>query len=114
MMCKWMVLMVSYLCSNEYSVYDSFTFSKFISCFEKKKDYVMACFNVISLFTNILIKETYNIISDKCFPNSASTFNGFNRDLFSKVLNNCTNYTNFLNNCTDCNNLFIFNEEVRV
>ena len=100
MMCKWLVPMVSHLCSNEFVVRDSFTFAKFISGFENR-DYVMASFDVTSLFTNIPIKETCNIILDKCFPNSTSTFNGFTRDLFSKVLKNCTS-----------NNLFIFNEEL--
>ena len=102
MMCKWLVPMVSHLCSNEFVVRDSFTFAKFISGFENR-DYVMASFDVTSLFTNIPIKETCNIILDKCFPDSTSTFNGFTRDLFSKVLNNCTS-----------NNLFMFNEELYV
>ena len=47
MMCKWMVPMVSHLCSNEFIVRDSFTFSKFIGGFENK-DYVMASFDVTS------------------------------------------------------------------
>ena len=59
-MCKWIVPMVSHLCSNKFSVHDSFTYSKFISGFENK-DYVMASFDLTSLFTNIPIDYRRNM-----------------------------------------------------
>ena len=62
---------------------------------------VMASFDISSLFTNIPIKETSNIILQKLFPQQNSEFDGFDRETFSKVLDNCLT-----------NNVFLFNEEL--
>ena len=51
----------------------------------------MASFDVKSLFTNIPIKETCNTILDKLFPHNDVIFEGLTHDLFSKILDNCTN-----------------------
>ena len=52
--------MVLHPCSNELSVRHSFTFSKFICGFENK-DYVMASFDVTSLFNSYKINMHYDI-----------------------------------------------------
>ena len=63
----------------------------------------MASFDVKSLFTNIPIKETCNIILDKLFPHNDSIFEGFTSDLFKKNLDNCTN-----------DNVFLFDKQLYV
>ena len=63
----------------------------------------MASFDVKSVFTNITIKETCNIILDKLFPHNDNIFEGFTRDLFSKILANCTK-----------DNVFLFDKQLYV
>ena len=58
----------------------------------------MASFDVKSLFTNIPILETCEIILEKLFPETDSMHLGFNKTQFRNMLKNCTQ-----------NNLFIFN-----
>ena len=50
----------------------------------------MASFDVKSLFTNIPVEETCQIILNKYFPNTDSLHLGFDRKLFSKLLDLCT------------------------
>ena len=46
----------------------------------------MASFDVTSLFTNIPLDETIEIIADQLFSNS-NNFEGFSQDEFVKLLN---------------------------
>ena len=64
------------------------------------QNFVMASFDVKSLFTNIPVTETCNIILNKFFPLSNSVYEGFDQALFSKMLNNCVE------------NIFLFNDKV--
>ena len=82
---------------GEFCVRDSFEFAKEISDFENK-GYTMASFDVCSLFTNIPVKETCDIILDKLFPNFDSKFENFDKTSFKKVLDICTK-----------DNIFLFN-----
>ena len=61
----------------------------------------MCSFDVKNLFTNIPIDETLEIILSKLFPTSNSTFLGYERKTFSKLLEICTK-----------NNMFIFNKQL--
>ena len=85
---RYLVPLLSPLGVNEYCVRDSFSFVKEISEFENK-DYVMASFDVKSLFSNVPVKETCKIVHEKFFPTKDSVHEGFNPKLFDKVLNNC-------------------------
>ena len=63
-------------------------------------NYHIASFDVESLFTNLPVNKTIQIISNKLFPNSDSIFLGLNKKLFFKVMQLYTE-----------DNLFLFNSE---
>ena len=75
-MSKYLVSVLSEQCSNEYSVSDSFDFVREISG-TTNQNYIMASFDVVSLFTNIPVQETCQIIVDTLFPHNNSIYNGF-------------------------------------
>ena len=60
----------------------------------------MASFDVESLFTNVPVIESCNIVLDKFFPNAQSTYLGFTKSLFEKTLKICTE------------NVFLFNGKI--
>jgi len=59
----------------------------------------MTSFDIESLYTNIPLVETINIIADKLFPTPTSSFLGLDRSLFHKLLEIAT-----------MNSFFIFND----
>ena len=73
-----MVSLLSSLVVNDYSVRDTFGFVKEIVSLENN-NYVMASFDIKSLFTNIPVSETCEIILEKLFPLSDSLHMGFDR-----------------------------------
>ena len=46
----------------------------------------MVSFDVESLFTNVPLIETINLILDSLFPSDTTVFHGFNKNDFRKVL----------------------------
>ena len=75
------------LCHSEYSVRDSSTFVRDILCVENQ-NYVMASFDIVSLFTCIPVEETYNIITSRAFNNS-EMFCGYSKKLFKRIFDIC-------------------------
>ena len=61
----------------------------------------MASFDVISLFTNIPLTDTFNIISETCFPSNDTTFHNFSKTQFKSLFDIATK---------DC--YFTFNDEI--
>ena len=84
--------------SDSYVTHDSFEFAKEIVN-TKNDNFVMASFDVESLFTNVPVQETVDIILELCFPLADSIFHGYDRKTFKKVLDLCTK-----------DNIFLFNE----
>ena len=81
---KYFVPIIEPLTTNQYTLKNSFEFVKDIKCinFENK---VMASFDVESLFTNIPLNETINIITNGLFKDS-TTFMNFKRKEFKDLL----------------------------
>ena len=90
--------LLSGVCVSPYSVKDSFSFAREIGNFSNN-NYVMVSFDINSPFTSIPVDETISIICDRVFPLSNSTFLGFDKKLFTNILDFCTK-----------NNLFLFNK----
>ena len=87
---------------NYFTVKDSFKLAREMSQV-KNNQFHIAGFDIKSLFTNIPIRETCNIILEKLFLLPYSVFDGFTRATFSKTQNLCTK-----------NNLFIFNNQLYI
>ena len=68
MLAKFLVPNLTPLTKNTYTVHDSFKFAKEI-CEIDSKGLVMASFDVVSLFTNIPLQETIDIILFELFDN---------------------------------------------
>ena len=57
----------------------------------------MASFDIKSLFTNIPLEKTINIIVEKCFKNT-TRYHGFTREQFTKLLISSVKNCHFLLN----------------
>ena len=97
---KYLVSVLKDCINKENIVRDSFDFSREISCVPSG-GLIMSSFDICSLFTNIPVDETCKIILEKLFPHKNSKFQGFDRLLFGKLLDNCCK-----------NNIFLFNNEL--
>jgi len=97
---KFLVNLLSPICNSEYSIKDSFSFAREISQF-RNDNYVMASFDVSSLFTSIPISETIEIILSKLYSSDQSVYSNLNRKDFRKLLELCTK-----------DNIFIFNGDM--
>ena len=81
---KFLVPLLEPLTKNDYTVKNSFEFVDEISRLKSDK-YVMASFDIESLFTNIPIDETINIICDSIFG-KVKKFKKFSKPQFKKLL----------------------------
>ena len=81
---KFLVPLLNDISCNQYSLKNS---SKFIpEILEQNTDTFMTSFDVKSLFTNVPLAETIDIILNKLFPSTNTFFHGFNRLNFKKLL----------------------------
>ena len=84
---KFFVSLLQPLTTNSNSVHDSFSFAKEISSFPNQ-NYVMASFDVTSLFTNIPLNESIDLCTELLFGNRQSFEHGecnFDRNNFRKT-----------------------------
>ena len=81
-----------YLLSNPYTINDSFSFiQELMSLNVNTNNVIMASFDVTSLFTNIPLDETIDIISDQLY--STQTFyHSFSKTKFIQLLNFMTKF----------------------
>ena len=68
------------LISNEFTVKDSFSFASEISTL-RNRNYCMASFDIKSLFTNIPIDETNDIILSQLYPQPNTLFENIPRPI---------------------------------
>ena len=78
--------MLSSITCNEYSLKDSFQFVDQITSINNANDYVMASFDVTSLFTNIPLDETIDIAIKLLYPNENDIYMNFDKKQFKKIL----------------------------
>ena len=82
---------------NQYSVKNSATFVPQIKPYNRNSEKLfMASFDVESLYTNVPLTETIDIITNIVFPNQAQSFLGLNRSSFTKLLDIATRNCFFL------------------
>ncbi|NJL51450.1 MAG: hypothetical protein HC930_03140 [Hydrococcus sp. SU_1_0] len=97
---KFLVSLLTPISNNSFSIKDSFDFVKEI-CSIPNNQYFMASFDIVSLFTNIPVDETIDIVLTKCFNNDVTNFCGFDKKSFRALLENCTK-----------NNVFLFDKQL--
>ena len=93
---KCLVPLLAPLTTNSYSIKNSFEFANFITT-QCPNQYLVS-FDVESLFTNIPIYETIDIILDKLFPNDDTIYCGFSKLDFKKLLELSVSDNHFLFN----------------
>ena len=69
---KFFVPYLEKLTTNKFTVKDSFTFAQEISSFQSSDNFVMASFDIKSLFTNIPLDETINIAANSLYSDNNS------------------------------------------
>ena len=80
---KFLVPIIEPITTNEYTVKDSFAFAKEAVDFDSRL--FMSSLDVTSLFTNIPLKETTDIICEELFKNK-EVINGMDRGVFRELL----------------------------
>ena len=97
---KFMVSKLNHLTTNEYTIKNSYEFAKFITNIPNN-NYIMCSFDIKSLFTNIPLDETIQIILNQTTPHNDSKFNNFSRTQLKSILE-----------LTAKNSFFIFNNKL--
>lgn len=82
---KFCVPLLDRLTRNEYTIKDSFDFVSEVTNLNLD-NFILASFDIESLFTSIPLDETIDIITESLFKDS-ETFNNFNKAQFTKFLN---------------------------
>ena len=96
---QFLVPLLEPFTKNEYTVPNSYSFCNFLKSFTPSTDLYMASFDITSLFTNIPLAETIDIICEKIFSTQDSFLN-FDRPTFKKLLSLACHNTYFLFNDT--------------
>ena len=98
---KFLVSALNSITSNEYSLKDSFQFVNEVTTIKNANDYVMASFDVTSLFTNIPLDETIDIALRLLFPNENDSYMNFDKKQFKMILDLAVK-----------DNFFLFNDKL--
>ena len=83
---KFVAPLISHLANNEHTIQNSYQFSNEISKLDNSAGHHMCSFDIESLYTNIPVSETIDIILNKLFPHPNKAYNGFKRLEFEKLL----------------------------
>ena len=82
---KFLVPVLSHLTTNEHSIVNSYSFSESLHA-KVKSDQFLVSYDVESLFTNIPLHETIEIILNRLFPTPGSLYYSFNKKDFKRLL----------------------------
>lgn len=96
---KELIPLISHLATNEYTLKNSYDFVSCINNFSGADNYFMCSLDVESLYTNIPVNETIEIILDAIFTNDVVLHHDLSRDQLKKLLNLalCDSYFKFNN-----------------
>ena len=97
---KFLVPIISPLTCNEHTIDNSTKFVKELIASNLPHNFTMASFDVESLFTNVTLRETTDIIVDKLIEGDFNT-HGLNKEQLKKLLNIAT-----------AESVFIFEDEL--
>ena len=93
---KYLVPLLNCLCNNQYSLSNPSAFVHGI--LDQEANQYMISLDIQSLFTNVSLLETIDIILNKLFTVSTSIYHGFNKSNFKKLLELSVLETHFLFN----------------
>ena len=93
---KYLVPFLQPFSENEFTLANSTTFAKDI--ITQDLDLYMVSLDVVSLFTNVPLQATIDIILDKIFTEPRFIYQGFDREDFEKLLKLAVLDTNFIFN----------------
>ena len=97
---KFLVPLLTPIASSEYTVSDVFSFTKEMQQTVYSQRHSMISLDIESLFTNVPVAETIDIILSKLFPDVSSTYHGFSRNEFRTLLELAVQDSYFsFNNC---------------
>ncbi|XP_069977196.1 uncharacterized protein [Penaeus vannamei] len=82
---KFLVQLITPLTTNEYTIENSFSFIKEISDLKPLRPVTMASFDIESLFTNVPLSETTDIILNKTTSSLLNSY-GLNKTTYRKLL----------------------------
>lgn len=83
---KFLVTLISHLSINEYTLKNATEFVNFITSISDADKLYMCSFDIESLYTNIPVNETINIILDNIFLTANFIYNGFSKKSFKTML----------------------------
>ena len=90
---KFLVPILEFLTTDEYTIKDSFTFAEELQSFDSKL--VMASFDIESLFTNIPLQETIDLCVENLFQDRTHVDN-LSKDSFRELLTRAITYNRLL------------------
>ena len=83
---KHIVPLISHLADNQYSLKNSYDFADTLRILNDANNSFMCSLDISSLYTNIPVAETIDLILNKLYVNNTATYNGIRRDNFRKLL----------------------------
>ena len=95
---KYITPLLSHLTTNDFTIKNSYEFSNKIQNFPNSSKYFMCSFDIQSLYTNIPLQETLDIIMNKLFPTNDTLYRGYNKKQFETILNLTSKTSNFIFN----------------
>lgn len=93
---KFLVPLLNDLSKNQFTLHNSASFASQIV--EQEPNTFMVSFDVQSLFTNVPLNETIELIINKLFPTPDTFFHNFDKDNFKKLLELSVIDTHFIFN----------------
>ena len=92
---KYLIKFIGQLTNNQYTINNSYEFKEQISSMEFAEEVFVASFDVTSLFTNVPVRETVDIVLGSLYENEEMIC-GMTRNQFKKLLELCVNDNHFI------------------